>query len=288
MAPMIKRLAWVTTSEARGLDDDELLGLAALARTGVAVDVVDWDDASVDWASFDRVALRSAWDYPQRLPEFLAWLDKVAEVSEVVNPPATVRWSLDKQYLAELEAAGIPITPTSFVAPGARPEFPAGDFVVKPAIGAGSRDAASYGQDDPAAASDHVLRLHSAGQVVLVQPFVASIATEGEWPMVFFDGEFSHAASKRVEIPRAGLVTDLFAAEVNAPHTASPAQVQVAQTAVDFVASRLGMPAYARVDLVLGDQQQYQVLEVELVEPSLFLPQGGEDAAHRLARTLTR
>lgn len=224
---------------------------------------------------------------PQRLPEFLTWLDAVAEVSDVVNSPETVRWNLDKQYLTELAEAGVPITPTTFVTPGTPPQFPSGDFVVKPAVGAGSRDAASYGPDDHATAFEHVARLHSAGQVVLIQPFVSSVAAEGEWPMVFFGGEFSHAASKRVQLPRAGSITDLFAAEVNAPHTASLAQVAVAQAAIDVVASRLGTPRYARVDLVRGDRQEYQVLEVELIEPSLFLPQAGEEAAHRLARVLT-
>jgi hypothetical protein len=114
------------------------------------------------------------------------------------------------------------------------------------------------------------------------------VATDGEWPMVFLGGAFSHAASKRVDLPRAGSITDLFAAEVNAPHTASPAQVEVAQAAVDVVSRRLGTPRYARVDLVRDDREQYVVLEVELIEPSLFLAQADDGAAHRLARALTQ
>lgn len=285
---MIERLAWVTTSEARGRDADEPLGLAALAQAGVDVEVVDWDDSAVDWSTFDRVALRSAWDYAQRLPEFLSWLDQVSVVCDVVNSPATVQWNLDKQYLSELEQAGVPITHTAFIAPGEQPQFPDGDFVVKPAVGAGSRDAASYGADDHHVAVDHVARLHLAGQVVLVQPFVASVATEGEWPLVFFDGTFSHSASKRVVLPRAGSVTDLFAAEVTGPHTASPAQLDVAQAAFDAVCRRLGTPRYARIDLVHDDDGQYRVLEVELIEPSLFLQEAGDGAAHRLASALAR
>src|SRR6476646_4954796 len=105
---MIERLAWVTAREARGRDEDEPLALAALQRAGVSVDVVDWDDPNVTWSSFDRVVLRSAWDYPQRLPEFMSWLEDVDAVSELVNPPEAVRWSLDKQYLAELDEAGVP------------------------------------------------------------------------------------------------------------------------------------------------------------------------------------
>jgi glutathione synthase/RimK-type ligase-like ATP-grasp enzyme len=284
---MIKRLAWVTTDEARGRDEDEPVGLAALARTGTSVEVVSWHDPAVDWTRFDRVVLRSAWDYPQHLSAFLTWLDRVAEVSDLVNPPAMVRWSLDKSYLAELDHAGVPVTLTTFVRPGEQPSFPAGDFVVKPAIGAGSRDAASYAADDHAAATAHVARLHDAGSVVLVQPFVASVATDGEWPLVFFGGRFSHAASKRVALPRAGSVDDLFAEETNTGHVASVAQIEVAQAAIDHVCSTLGTPAYARVDLVRGDAGDYRVLEVELVEPSLFLAHADAAAADRLAEVLT-
>ena len=285
---MIKRLAWVTAREARGRDEDEPLALAALERTGVSVEVVDWDDPEVDWPGFDRVVLRSAWDYPQRLERFLAWLEEVAAVSDLVNPPGTVRWSLDKQYLRDLADAGVPITPTVFVPPGTQASFPPGKFVVKPAIGAGSRDAASYGYDQHATALAHVTRLHRSGQVVLVQPFLASVATDGEWPMVFLDGRFSHAASKRVALPRADTVDDLFAEETNAEHVATAAQVEVAQAAVDVVSARLGTPTYARVDLVHDDDGRFCVLEVELVEPSLFLPYADAGAADRFAALLVQ
>ncbi len=285
---MIERLAWVTAREARGRDEDEPLALAALQRAGVHVEVLDWDDAAVAWSRFDRVVLRSAWDYPQRLPEFLSWLDDVDAASDLVNPPATVRWSLDKKYLAELDEAGVPITPTVFVPPGSAATFPAGDFVVKPAVGAGSRDAASYTADQHETARRHVARLQASGQVVLVQPLLRSVATDGEWPLVFFDGRFSHAASKRVALPQAGSVDDLFAAETNAEHVATAAQVEVAQAAVDLVSARLGIPTYARVDLVRDDEGRFCVLEAELIEPSLFLPYADSGAADRLAAALVR
>ncbi|WP_051704479.1 RimK family alpha-L-glutamate ligase [Glycomyces sp. NRRL B-16210] len=285
---MIRRLAWVTAREARGRDEDEPLAVNALRRAGVAVEVLDWDDPAADWSGFDRVVLRSAWDYPQRLPEFLRWLDEVDAVSELVNPPATVRWSLDKRYLAELERAGIPVTPTVYVPPGSAATFPDGGFVVKPAVGAGSREVASYASDQHEAAIAHVARLHASGQVVLVQPFLESIAVEGEWPLVFFNGRFSHAASKRVAVPQAGTVDDLFAEETNAAHTATAAQIEVAQVAVDFVAERFGTPVYARVDLVRDDEGRFCVLEVELNEPSLFLPQADAAAVTRLVAALVR
>jgi glutathione synthase/RimK-type ligase-like ATP-grasp enzyme len=285
---VIKRLAWVTTRGARGLDDDEPIALAALARTGASVDVVGWDDPGARWSGYDRVVLRSTWDYPQHLAEFLAWVDAVDAGSELVNPAATVRWNLDKQYLAALAEDGVPITPTVFVRPGEAAEFPDGTFVVKPAVGAGSRDAAWYRPDARDSATEHVARLHAADQTVLVQPMLASVAQDGEWPMVFFDGTFSHAACKRADLPQAGAVETLFAAETNTRHVATADQIAVATAAVEAVSRRLGTPTYARVDLVRDDDGRYCVLEVELIEPSLFLPFGDAAAADRLAEVLVR
>jgi glutathione synthase/RimK-type ligase-like ATP-grasp enzyme len=283
---MVGRLAWVSAHEARGRDEDEALALPALREAGVDVEVVVWDDPAVRWESYDRVVLRSTWDYPERLDRFLSWLEGVTAVTDLRNPVPMLRWSLDKHYLADLDRAGVPITPTTFVEPGQDPVFPAGPFVVKPAIGAGSRDAASYEPSDHDTALAHVRRLHSADASVLVQPLLKSVAEEGEWPMVFFAGRYSHAASKRVALPRAGTIDDLFAEETNTPYVADTAQIAVAQQAIDLVTQRFEVPLYARVDLVRDDDGRPCVLELELVEPSLFLPQAPPAAVARLVSAL--
>lgn len=283
---MVARLAWVSAREALGRDEDETTALRALRAGGVDAEVVVWDDPSVRWDTYDRVVLRSTWDYPQRLGSFLEWLERVAAVTDLRNPVPMVRWSLDKHYLADLDRAGVPITPTVFAEPGDDPAFPADRFVVKPAIGAGSREAAWYEPSDRPAAREHVRRLHRAGASVLIQPMLPSVAEDGEWPLVFFGGRYSHAASKRVALPRAGLVEDLFAAETNVSYRAGPEQIEVAQRAVDLVTERFGVPLYARVDLVRAEDGTPCVLEVELIEPSLFLPQAPPEAATRLAEVL--
>jgi glutathione synthase/RimK-type ligase-like ATP-grasp enzyme len=283
---MISKLAWVTTGPARGRDDDEPLALPALAAAGVRADVVDWDDPEVDWAAYERVVIRSTWDYPERLSEFTAWLDRVAAVTDLRNPPAVVRWSLDKRYLAGLDRAGVPIVPTLFLEPGMQPDFPADSFVVKPAVGAGSRDASSYGPDQRDLAAAHVDRLHGRGVTVLVQPLLASVEADGEWPMVFLGGEFSHAAGKRVALPRGGLVEGLFAEETNEPYEPDDEQLSVARAALAVVTARLGETTYARIDLVRDDENRSCVMEVELVEPSLFLAQA-PGAARRFAEVLS-
>lgn len=283
----IHRLAWVSTSTARGRDPDEPLAIAALAAAGVRAEVADWNDPTVDWSSYDRVVVRSPWDYPDHVGDFLAWIDRVAAVTDLRNPVAPMRWSLDKHYLAELRDAGVPITPTVFVEPGDTADFPNGGWVVKPSVGAGSRDAAAYHDGQQALAADHVARLHARGLTALVQPLLPAVATEGEWPMVFFGDEFSHAASKRVDLPVAGEVDGLFAAEVNVPHVASAEQIGVATMAHDVVRRSFGDLTYVRVDLVRGLDGGYCVMELELVEPSLFLTEGGPDALRRCVEAFT-
>lgn len=283
---MIERLAWVAASAARGLDEDEPLALAALRRTGVTVEVVDWDDPDVRWESFDRTVLRSTWDYSERLPEFRRWLHEVRTVTDLRNPLDVVEWNLDKHYLTDLERAGVPTIPTTFAEPGERFEPPEGDYFLKPAVGAGSRGAASYGRDEAGQARAHVARLHERGTSVLVQPLLASVAADGEWPLVYIGGRYSHAASKRVALPEAGTVDQLFAAETVAEHVAGDDQIKVADAAMEVVTHRFGVPVYARVDLVRDDAGRFCVLELELVEPSLFLPLAGPEAPERLAAAL--
>lgn len=276
----------MTARAAHGLDDDEPLGVAALQAAGADVEVVAWDDEAVDWARYDRVVLRSTWDYDQDLTRFTGWLEHVDRTTELRNPLPVLRWGLDKRYLLDLAARGVPIPPTTLVEPGRGAALPAGDVVVKPAVGAGSRDAASYGADQEERAVAHVRRLHEAGVAALVQPVLASVAQDGEWALVFLGGDFSHAANKRVALPRAGAVPGLFAPETTRAHTAGPAQLAVAEAAVGVVTERFGAPAYARVDLVRDDAGEFCVLELEVVEPSLFLALGRPDAPARLAAAL--
>lgn len=277
------RLAWVTARPARGLDDDEPLALRALAERGARVDVVDWDDHDVAWDSYDRVVVRSTWDYVERLPQFAAWMEAVEATGNLRNPAAMMRWSLDKHYLADLAAADIPIVATAYCEPGEDPAFPIDNVVVKPAVGAGSRDAAWYPPTQHDLGRRHVADLHARGRSVLIQPLLPSVAAEGEWPLVFFGGRFSHAANKRVRLPHAALLEDFFAPQVIAGCDPDGDQIAVGQAVVDYVVARFGVPTYAQVDLVRDEAGRACVLEVELVEPSLFLSQADGGAPHRLA-----
>lgn len=284
------RIALVTARAALELDPDMPPLVEALRSAGALPETPYWDDATVDWSAYDAALLRSTWDYVDRIDEFLTWCSQCSRHTRVFNPPAVVRWNTDKHYLVDLANAGVPVVPTRFVEPGseARAELkrflggmphsvtagrPCGfdDFVVKPTIGAGSRDAARYRQTDAAAAEDHLGRLLEAGRAAMLQPYLERVDEHGETAVLYLGGVFSHSIRKG-PLLRAGadMVEGLFAPEEIEPRITDDAELAVARAAYD--ALPFEAPAYARIDLLRDAQGHPAVLELELTEPSLFLP----------------
>jgi glutathione synthase/RimK-type ligase-like ATP-grasp enzyme len=292
MAP----IALVTAAAARGLDDDLPPLVGALRALGVEPSVVDWDDASVDWSRFGLAVLRSTWDYTLRQTEFRDWVARVSRETALVNPPAVVNWNTDKHYLDELGHAGVPVVPSAFIEPDndARAALDAflsaypGEFVVKPSIGAGSRDAQRYARVDAAGALAHARRLLDAKRSVLLQPYLPHVDELGETALLFFEGRFSHAIRKGALLRRGeGPTRALFAAEHITPREAAPDEIAVAErtlAAIPFARPLL----YARVDLIRDHHGAPRVLELELTEPSLFFDQAPGSAARFASALLAR
>jgi glutathione synthase/RimK-type ligase-like ATP-grasp enzyme len=276
----VRRVA-IATCAPGGVDPDEPLLVAALAAEGVSARSVAWDadDAFDD----DLVVIRSTWDYTWRLGEFLAWARSVARLA---NPYAAVAYSADKRYLADLADRGVPTVPTTVVAVGDEPTFPPGDVVVKPQVGAGSRDAERHAARDPAA-REHVARLQASGRGALIQPYVESVDTAGELCLVFVDGAFSHAVTKAALLgvdPTARTFEDRQRRVSRA--TADTGALDLASRALAEVSADL---LYARVDL-LWWAGAWALSELELVEPSLFLAHHAPAAAalaHAIGARLT-
>jgi glutathione synthase/RimK-type ligase-like ATP-grasp enzyme len=264
-----ERVALVTcTSQAEGesRDPDEALLLDALAREGVEGQFVVWDDDSVDWDGYGLSVIRSTWDYTARCGEFLEWAGATPRLQ---NPLEVIRYSTDKHYLDQLARGGVAIIATQFVDVGSSPNFPDQPFVVKPTIGAGSIDAARYEPTERDAALDHVARLHAAGRDVMVQPYVDTVDDEGELALIFIDGQFCHAMVKAALLRTSPAERDaLFLIEQMSLATADDAAVEFARRVLE--ASGFAPLLYARVDLVRTDSG-WAVMELEMVEPSLFL-----------------
>lgn len=237
---------------------------------------LSWDDPAI--ADADLVVLRAAWDYADRLEEFLAW---TRSMRNLLNPPELVEWNTDKRYLIDLAQLRVPVVPTQYFQVDEPVRVPAGEVVVKPAVGAGSAGAQRFIDAD--AAQAHAAGLQAQGRAVLVQPYDPRIA-DGETALVFLNGEESHAFTKGPILPPAGYEPDFDASGTYAEESLSPADPddavwRLGRLAVHAVTQRFGMAAedllYARVD-VIGGPDDPRLLELELVEPSLGFRQLGE------------
>jgi hypothetical protein len=287
------RVALVTARAARGLDEDMAPLSAALGALGASSTIVDWDDPAAEWGRFDLVVPRSAWDYAERLPEFLAWAERVAAVTTLLNPLAVVRWNTDKHYLGELARAGAPVVPTAYLEPGADPgrtldEFLAGDacreLVVKPAVGAGARDARRHQRTDRDGILAHGRPLLAAGRSLMLQPYLESVDQAGETALMYLGGRFSHAIRKGALLPKGGPSTPgLFAPEDIRSRAPGVDELAAAERILGAVP--VSGLVYARVDLLRDADGAPRLLELELTEPSLFLS-WAPGAAQRFATAL--
>ena len=281
------RIALATCAELPDLDPDEQLLLEPLRALGVDARPAVWTDATIDWAAFDLVVIRSTWDYTARRDEFLAW---ARSVPRIVNPAAVIAWNTDKHYLKDLASAGVPVIPTLWLEPTDAMVLPAtGRHVLKPSVGAGSVDAAVFdlaAADQAAAARAHAERLLAAGQTVMVQPYLELIEQHVETALVFCGGEFSQAAAKGAMLAgQSEMVEGLYKAEVIKPRVALAADLEIARAALAAAPIPAEQLAYARVDLIPGLDGNSVVIELELTEPSLFLGQA-PGSAERFARHL--
>ncbi|MDO9379757.1 MAG: hypothetical protein Q7T56_12990 [Nocardioidaceae bacterium] len=265
------RVVLATSSHELDRDPELALVVDELAAVGVEAEAVAWDEVGHDWTAHELVVVRSCWDYTERLGEFLAW---ARAVPVLANPLAVLEWNTDKTYLRDLDARGCPVIETVWDPTDVAELGDHAEWVCKPSVSAGSRDTARW--SDPVDALTHAAELRAAGRTAMVQPYVASVDDEGETALLFVDDAFSHAIRKAPLLaPGEGVRQDRSSAGGITPRTPTDAQLDVARTALDVVATAVpsaGPLLYARVDLVTGADGLPRVIELELTEPGLFLP----------------
>ncbi len=286
---MSRVIALVSGAEAREFDTDLPYLSRALGDRGIITEVVDWDNASVDWSRFSMAIVRSPWDYHRRYPEFLTWLDAVSAVTTLQNPADIIRWNTNKEYLDELVDAKIGIVPTTFVRSAqdlvtiTNEGMLERDIVVKPTISAGSNNTERH-EESPVKAAAHLGFLLDAGFIAMVQPYQRFIDERGETGMVYFNGQLSHSFRKGAILATGeNIKNGLFTVEDIAPRTASAQERELGEAVMTFVKKKWGeYPLYARVDVVRGSAGVPVVMELELAEPSFFL-QVDHEAPSRFA-----
>ena len=284
-----RTVAIATCAEHPEPDGENRLLRDALAGRGITVSAVPWNARPpAGWAAFDAVVVRMTWDYTTELEDFLGWTRAIGP--RLHNPPDAIAWNADKRYLFDLQRDGIAVVAGEHLPPGARFRPPAheGRFVVKPTVSAGARDTAVYDAGRHDAARDHVGTLHAAGRHVLVQPDLASVDTEAETAVVFVDGHLSHCMRKgpllALDQPQ---VEGLYRPEDMRPRDADDDVLELARRTLALATSRFGELLYARVDVLRDDAGSPAVLELELIEPSLFLDHA-PGSAGALAAALQR
>lgn len=269
-------------------DVDEDILLAALRARGVDARMAAWNDLGERWDDPVPTVIRSTWDYIHDVSAFESWIHRTERIAPLWNPGGVLRGNLHKRYLLDLQRRGIPIVPTVCVPKlqgttksrttlaDVLTERGWDDVVVKPAVGAGSFGTLRFRVNELAAGEAHFARL-IAERDVLVQPYERSVEGHGERALVWIDGAFTHAVRKS---PRFGddaeHVSEALAIESD--------ELELGLRALEEHAANL---LYARVDVARGADGAPRVMELELVEPSLFLTQS-PPALERLADGIAR
>jgi hypothetical protein len=253
------------------LQEDRLLQ-EALLQCGLSSVRVDWSRPDVDWSRFRCAVFRTTWDYFDRFAEFSAWFDRVRSLTRLCNEPRTIAWNMDKHYLADLERKGISVVPSRFIEHGTTislaellDESGWEDAVIKPCVSGAARHTYRINRAN-ASAVDDIVRSLLMTESMLLQPFQRAIVEHGEDTLMLFNGRYSHAVRK---VAKAGdfRVQDDYGGTVHAYQPAAE-QIELAERAM---ASCLPVPAYGRVAMVQIAPSRYAVMELELIEPELWL-----------------
>ena len=269
MPGAVMRIALVTCGRLPDLDPDDRPLAAVLARRGHEVSRAIWDDPVVAWSSFDIAMLRSPWDYLHRRDEFLAWAARAAATTRLLNPLDLVRWNSHKSYLLGLRERGAAVIPTEIVTVGStvdvRARMAARGWkraVLKPAVSADAYGTILVDESGMAAAQAHVDTL-LAERDVMIQPYFKSVEEPGEWCLVHIDGRFSHAVRKR---------SHFLGGRHVGPEGMAVEAADDERDAARRILSLAGAEGalYARVDLARDDEGRPCLMELELVEPTLF------------------
>jgi hypothetical protein len=282
------RIGLVTCRELPEPDPDARLLLAALQRAGVDAEFVAWDDPKSDPPeAFQRLILRSTWNYHLFPAEFSEWIETADRLSRLSNSAPVVRWNLDKRYLESLESAGIPIVPTAWIRRGQAEPLRSileasgwTDFVIKPTISASSWRTHRFRLDrGELGEAESTLAALVADLDVMVQPYVPGVETTGEKAVMWIDGEITHAVRKTPRFAGQGEL-------VSGATPISPPERVAAERSVAVAEAETGVrPLYARVDLMPDAEEGPMVSELELIEPSLYLVQSPA-ALDRLVRAI--
>lgn len=270
---MTKSCAFLTLKDREGFYIYDHLLFEPLAKIGWSVKEIAWDETNIDWGAFDAVVIRSPWDYQNAPEAFMKVLEQIEKVTPLYNSVAICRWNMNKEYLGDLQEKGLQIVPTywldSLTEQAVIEVFAATEknkIVVKPRVGANADDTFVLKAEKPET-WQQPLEVFT-DRKLMAQPFVESINIEGEYSLFYFGGEYSHAIVKR---PADGdfRVQEEHGGQISKVEPDNDL-VEAGKKAMEAIPETL---LYARVDLVRLDDGSPAIIEIELIEPSLYFDQ---------------
>lgn len=257
------------------------LAMDALRQLGWRAEEVSWRKKDVDWNQYDIVLIRTPWDYQQEPEAFLTVLEAIENsTARLENSLELVKWNLNKQYLRELEEKGAMIVPTlwdqAFTVENFSQwasVFSASELIVKPLV---SANADHTYRLPPESADAQLVKLIPifASRPFMVQPFMPAVISEGEFSVFFFGENYSHTILKTPK-PADFRVQEEHGGTIKAVEP-EPQLLDTARQILKLISPK---PLYSRIDLVRTEKNQFALMEVELIEPSLYFSYSEPSAA---------
>ncbi|MGD2127856.1 MAG: hypothetical protein PVJ33_03930 [Lysobacterales bacterium] len=282
----MRKCAFLTLEHPADFVIDDEHAVAPLRQLGWEVSVLPWTQEKTSWGDFEAVVIRSTWDYWNNVPAFLETLSGIHRRTRLANPLDLVHWNLAKTYMRDLEGKGVGIVPTLWpdvfhaaALPSFRERLGSADLVVKPVVGANGEDAFRLSPGDPPGRVDDIAR-RFVGRDSMVQSFMPAVVSEGEYSMFYFNGRFSHAILK---VPAASEFRSQE--ERGAEIRLAVPEALLRERGREAMGALSTTPLYARVDFVRTPGRDFAVMELELIEPSLYLRMD-PDAPARFARAV--
>ncbi|GDX40342.1 hypothetical protein LBMAG21_06340 [Armatimonadota bacterium] len=264
-------IAFLSMDDLEGYVSDDELTYAPLQKLGWNVEAVSWRNKAAHWERYAAVIVRTTWDYQKDLPAFLETLSEIERKTRLANPLQTIRWNADKVYMRPLEERGAKLVPTLWSDNIASEQqvrewfdtLRADEIIIKPTISAGAEDTFWLSPNSP-----EISELASvfANRSFMVQPFLRSILKEGEYSLFYFSGIYSHAVIK-VPKPNDFRVQEEHGGDIQ-PFMATTELLNAGEAILRLLGE---VPLYARIDFIRDASGHLALMELELIEPSLYL-----------------
>jgi len=265
---------------------EDRLVVKALEEEGLKATKLAWDDKDFDWSSTKAVLFRSTWDYFDRFNEFSQWLEKVSQLTQLINSEKIIRWNIDKHYLRDLKNKGVHTLPTVFIEKDSQTslkkllnETQWNECILKPCISGGARHTYKLNVES-LDQHEGIFQELIRNEAMMLQPFIRNIVDKGEISLMIIGGKYTHAVLKKAK-PGDFRVQDDWGGSVY-DYAPDPDEISFAELAVK---SCIESPVYARVDMVKDNEGKLAVVELELIEPELWFRKKPE-AARTLAKTV--